>query len=55
MTHSNRTYPNRIRKFIGSMTVEELKDYLDIDPDDEMSGHSKNPIKDDPDKVKDDR
>lgn len=33
MTHSNRTYPNRVSKFIGSMTVEELRDYLDISVD----------------------
>ena len=55
MTHSNRTYPNRISKFIGSMTVEELKDYLDIDSVDETNGHSKNLIEDEPEKDNDSR
>ena len=29
--HSNQTLPNHACKFVGSMTVEELKDYLDIE------------------------
>ena len=48
MMHSNQTLPNHACKFVGSMTVEELKDYLDIDSNerDEKNDHNKNLMKD---------
>lgn len=51
MTHSNRSYPNRVSKFIGSMTVEELRDYLDfsierMDDDDNEDSEPLTPMED---------